>query len=98
MKTRTNILHPIPPENAPTGNVAKTFYERVCTGKISDISSFGYDPLYENPELKRQRETEFEARFDVGQIFQELRNSSMESFKNAILDDISLATQLSVAV
>ena len=84
MKSCTNILHPISPENAPTGNVAKRIYKRVYTDKISDISSFGYDPLHENSELKQQRETEFEARFDVEQIFQELCNSSMQSFKNAI--------------
>ena len=82
MKSCTNILHPISPENASTGNVAKGIYERVYT----DISSFGYDPLHENPELKQQRETEFEARFDVGQIFQELCNSSMQSYYYDIFD------------
>ena len=86
MKSHTNILHPLSPENAPTGNIAKRIYERVYTGKISDISSFGYDPLHENPELKQQRETEFEARFDVGQIFQELCNSSMQSYYYDVFD------------
>ena len=82
-------MNPISPENSPTDNVAKRIYERVYTGKISD-------PLHENPELKQQREIEFEARFDVGQIFQELCNSSMQSFKHAILHYINLTNQLSL--
>ena len=97
LKSHTNILHPISPENAPNGSAAKRINNRVYTGKIS-YSSFGYDPLHENPELKQQRETEFKARFDVGQIFQELCNSSMQSFKNVILHYINPTTQLSLTL
>lgn len=98
LKARTNALNPLSSEEIPTGNDAKTIYERKFRGRITEQPSFGVDPLANHPEIKQQVEDEWEEKFDVSSMFQEICNRSWLTFQEAILFYINLTTRLSQSI
>ena len=50
---------PLSENNIPDEIEAKSIYERIYSGSITEESNFGIDPLQNNEGLLNERETEF---------------------------------------
>jgi len=95
IKSRTNQLQPLLSNDIPEGIEAKDLYERTYSGRITEESHFGVDPLVDSPVLIQQREVEFEASHAVQTIYHNIVNGRSSLFKNAIKDYIRITSRLS---
>ena len=73
---------------------AKSIYERVYSGSITDESNFGIDPLQNNEGLLNEREIEFQQNYQVDQLYNGIVNNRPGSFKEAIMYYIDITSQL----
>ena len=78
-----NKVTPLSENNIPDETEAKSIYERLYSGSITDESSFGIDSLQKNKGLLNERETGFPQNYQVNQMYNEIVNNRPGRFKPA---------------
>ena len=95
IKDSTNTqVTPLSENNILDETEAKSIYERVYSGSITDESSFGIDPLQKNEGLLNEPETGFPQNYQVNQMYNEIVNNRPGRFKAAIMYYIDITLQL----
>ena len=64
------------------------------SGRITEESSFGEDPLQGREAKKDERNAVFSQNFSIANIYREIVNSRSESFKDAVIFFINLTARL----
>ena len=76
---------PLSENNIPDEIEAKSIYERIYSGSITEESNFGIDPLQNKEGLLNEWETEFQQNYQVDQLYKEIVNNRPGRFKAAIM-------------
>ena len=85
---------PLSENNIPDEVEAKSIYERIYSGSITEESNFGIDPLQNKEGLLNERETEFQQNYQVDQLYKEIIKISRPGrFKAAVMYCIDITSQ-----
>ena len=76
---------PLSENNIPDEIEAKSIYERIYSGSITEESNFGIDPLQNKEGLLNERETEFQQNYQVDQLYKEIVHNRPGRFKAAVM-------------
>lgn len=95
---RTNHLNAVQESQIPTVNEAKEIYERMYSGRLTQESHFGEDPLEGNERLQTERSNEFYHQHNISNIYGEIVNERSRPFKQAISDFVNITSRLSLQV
>lgn len=88
-------MSPLRPQDVPTTEQAIAMYEAIG-GRLTRESTFGNDPLRDNPFLVGERERLFqESNPDVDYIHGNLANGYAVHFETAVLSFIDITKRLS---
>ena len=91
-------MTPLSKNNVPDEIEAKSIYERVYSGSITEESSFGIDPLQNNEGLLNEWETEFQQNYQVDQMYNEIVNNRPVRLKAAMMYYTDITSQLNVGI
>ena len=88
------MLQPLQGHELPDAYTAKALYEEMYDGNLQFENEFGVDPLADHEHLKLLRQSEFDERYSLAEIFGECANERPGLFQESILGFIEITSRL----